>query len=124
MNAIGQVTIETARAFVFDNYARNRATGSFILIDPATNATVAAGMISGAAESSAIEPLAGISWRMENGALILASEEGFTASRKECRAVADRRSRSARSLAAPAAALADSPLQYRTAANRIGRFKP
>jgi len=82
LNAIGQVTIETARAFVFDNYARNRATGSFILIDPATNATVAAGMITGAAKSSAIEPLAGISWRMENGALILASEEGFTASEK------------------------------------------
>jgi sulfate adenylyltransferase subunit 1 (EFTu-like GTPase family) len=82
LNAIGQVTIETARAFVFDNYARNRATGSFILIDPASNATVAAGMISAAAESSAIEPLAGISWRVEKGALILASEEGFTASEK------------------------------------------
>jgi hypothetical protein len=39
-------------------------------------------MISAAAESSAIEPLAGISWRMEKGALILASEEGFTASEK------------------------------------------
>ena len=76
------MTIETARTFVFDSYAQNRATGSFILIDPATNATVAAGMISGAAESSAIEPLAGISWKLENGALILASEQGLTASEK------------------------------------------
>ena len=82
LNAIGEVTIETARAFVFDNYAQNRATGSFILIDPATNATVAAGMITAAAESSTIEPLAGVSWRLENGALILASEEGLTASEK------------------------------------------
>ena len=82
LNAIGEVTIETAAASVFDNYAQNRATGSFILIDPATNATVAAGMITAAAESSTIEPLAGVSWRLENGALILASEEGLTASEK------------------------------------------
>jgi len=47
MNAIGLVRIETARPISFDPYQRNRATGSFILIDPATNATVAAGMISG-----------------------------------------------------------------------------
>jgi hypothetical protein len=47
------------------------------LIDAATNATVAAGMITGAAETSARAPLAGISWRIENGALVLTSEEGF-----------------------------------------------
>jgi hypothetical protein len=47
MNAIGLVRIETARPISFDPYQRNRTTGSFILIDPATNATVAAGMISG-----------------------------------------------------------------------------
>ena len=32
----------------FDKYRRNRNTGSFILIDEATNETVAAGMIIGA----------------------------------------------------------------------------
>jgi sulfate adenylyltransferase subunit 1 (EFTu-like GTPase family) len=31
----------------FDEYRRNRTTGSFILIDEASNATVAAGMITG-----------------------------------------------------------------------------
>jgi hypothetical protein len=45
MNDIGAVTIETSRPLFFDSYRTNRATGSFILIDPLTNATVAAGMI-------------------------------------------------------------------------------
>ncbi len=47
MNSISVVRLETARPFAFDPYQRNRATGSFILIDIATNATVAAGMITG-----------------------------------------------------------------------------
>jgi sulfate adenylyltransferase large subunit len=45
MNDIGVVEIGTTRPIFFDSYADNRATGSFILIDPATNATAAAGMI-------------------------------------------------------------------------------
>jgi sulfate adenylyltransferase large subunit len=45
LNAIGVVEIETARPLFFDPYWRNRITGSFILIDAETNATVAAGMI-------------------------------------------------------------------------------
>ena len=45
MNDIGVVEVATTRPIVFDAYADNRATGSFILIDPATNATAAAGMI-------------------------------------------------------------------------------
>ena len=45
MNDIGVVEIATTRSIFFDSYADNRATGSFILIDPATNATAAAGMI-------------------------------------------------------------------------------
>jgi hypothetical protein len=45
MNDIGVVEIATTRPIFFDSYTDNRATGSFILIDPATNATVAAGMI-------------------------------------------------------------------------------
>jgi sulfate adenylyltransferase large subunit len=45
MNDIGGAEIATTRPVFFDSYADNRATGSFILIDPTTNATVAAGMI-------------------------------------------------------------------------------
>jgi sulfate adenylyltransferase subunit 1 len=45
MNDIGVVEVATTRPIFFDSYADNRATGSFILIDPATNATAAAGMI-------------------------------------------------------------------------------
>ena len=77
MNAIGAVRLETARLICFDRYDDNRAMGSFILIDPATNATVAAGMITGAAEASTRAPLAGVSWRIENGAFVLTAEEGF-----------------------------------------------
>jgi len=45
MNDIGIVEIATTRPIFFDSYTDNRATGSFILIDPGTNATIAAGMI-------------------------------------------------------------------------------
>jgi bifunctional enzyme CysN/CysC len=45
LNEIGRVRLRTARPVAFDPYARNRATGSFILLDQATNETVGAGMI-------------------------------------------------------------------------------
>jgi bifunctional enzyme CysN/CysC len=45
LNDIGRVRVRTSKALAFDPYARNRATGSFILIDEATNDTVGAGMI-------------------------------------------------------------------------------
>ncbi len=45
MNDIGQATLALAQPIVADRYTENHATGSFILIDEATNATVAAGMI-------------------------------------------------------------------------------
>jgi sulfate adenylyltransferase subunit 1 len=47
LNDIGEVVIETSRALLADLYRENRATGSFILIDPADNATAGAGMIRG-----------------------------------------------------------------------------
>ncbi|MCB0162409.1 MAG: adenylyl-sulfate kinase, partial [Caldilineaceae bacterium] len=47
LNEIGRVAIRTARPIFFDNYRVNHGTGSFILIDPMTNRTVAAGMIRG-----------------------------------------------------------------------------
>jgi sulfate adenylyltransferase subunit 1 (EFTu-like GTPase family) len=48
LNQIGSVLISAARPLFFDRYADNRATGSFILIDPSTNFTAGAGMISAA----------------------------------------------------------------------------
>ncbi len=47
LNEMGRVTLRTTVPLFFDEYRRNRQTGSFILIDEATNATVAAGMIIG-----------------------------------------------------------------------------
>ena len=47
LNEIGRVKLRTTQPLFFDSYSRNRATGSFILIDEATNATVAGGMIVG-----------------------------------------------------------------------------
>ena len=48
LNDIGRVRLRTSKPLAFDPYARNRATGSFILIDEATNDTVGAGMITAA----------------------------------------------------------------------------
>ncbi len=45
INGIGVVSIQLPRPIVLDKYSENRATGAFILIDPATNSTVAAGMV-------------------------------------------------------------------------------
>ncbi|HEX8046474.1 sulfate adenylyltransferase subunit CysN [Rhizobium sp.] len=47
MNAIGKVRLSFDEAAVFDPYDQNRSTGSFILIDPDSNNTVAGGMITG-----------------------------------------------------------------------------
>ena len=45
LNSIGRISIRTARPLYTDRYERNRATGSFILINPQTFETVGAGMI-------------------------------------------------------------------------------
>jgi sulfate adenylyltransferase subunit 1 len=45
MNDIGRIALRTAAPLFYDSYRRNRLTGSFILIDPGTHETVAAGMI-------------------------------------------------------------------------------
>jgi len=46
LNDIGRVRLRTSAPLVFDPYKSNRRTGSFILIDEASNGTVGAGMIS------------------------------------------------------------------------------
>jgi sulfate adenylyltransferase large subunit len=53
LNQIGTVTITATRPLVFDRYTDNRSTGSFILIDPATNFTAGAGMITAAVHDHA-----------------------------------------------------------------------
>ena len=45
LNEIGTVTVTASQPLVFDPYVENRTTGSFVLIDPATNFTAGAGMI-------------------------------------------------------------------------------
>ena len=50
LNEIGRVTLRTTEPLFFDPYRENRHTGSFILIDEATNHTVGAGMLLGAIE--------------------------------------------------------------------------
>ena len=45
LNEIGRIELKTSLPVFFDSYKTNRQTGSFILIDPVTQNTVAAGMI-------------------------------------------------------------------------------
>jgi sulfate adenylyltransferase large subunit len=49
LNDIGRVRMRTSVPLSFDPYARNRRTGSFILIDADTNETVGAGLVTAAA---------------------------------------------------------------------------
>ena len=46
INDIGVINLKISRPIVFDGYATNRLTGSFILIEQGANTTVAAGMLS------------------------------------------------------------------------------
>ncbi len=45
LNDIGRIDLRTTLPLFYDEYRSNRSTGSFVLVDDATNATVAAGMI-------------------------------------------------------------------------------
>jgi sulfate adenylyltransferase subunit 1 len=52
MNGIGVVSIQLLRPIALDLYGENRSTGAFILIDPETNSTIAAGMVTAASSDS------------------------------------------------------------------------
>lgn len=52
LNDIGAVSIKTAQPVVAEEYARSRNTGSFLLIDPASGYTLAAGMVGNALRGS------------------------------------------------------------------------
>jgi adenylyl-sulfate kinase len=53
LNEFGECEMECHQPLYFDPYAENRRTGGFLVIDPAGNGTLAAGMILSAAETSA-----------------------------------------------------------------------
>ena len=61
LNQIGTATVAVTHPLVFDRYENNRATGSFVLIDPATCFTAGAGMIAGLGESDRTQPNSPIS---------------------------------------------------------------
>lgn len=52
LNEIGRIHLHTQHSVMFDAYRSNRETGSFILVDEATNKTVGAGMITGPVQAS------------------------------------------------------------------------
>jgi sulfate adenylyltransferase subunit 1 len=58
MNGIAVLEIKTSSPLFFDAYERSRVTGSFILVDPLSNATVAAGMIRRDLSKRIDEPIA------------------------------------------------------------------
>jgi sulfate adenylyltransferase large subunit len=62
LNQIGTAVITAARPIAFDRYSANRATGSFILIDPGTHFTCGAGMITEPARDGATAHAAPISF--------------------------------------------------------------
>ena len=75
LNEIGEVTVTASRPLVFDPYARNRATGSFLLIDPQTNATAGAGLIARAVREQRVVPAgAEAAWRLAQAARSAATE--------------------------------------------------
>jgi len=81
MNEIAVVHVDTARPLVFDSYETNRTTGSFILIDPATNATVAAGLIRRSYDEGRSGRTTPFEWRLRDGSLVLSlrnSTAGFS----------------------------------------------
>jgi sulfate adenylyltransferase subunit 1 len=69
MNDIASVELQTAAPLFFDGYESNRITGSFILIDPISNATVAAGMIRRnlAASAGDYAPVTAVERQARNG---------------------------------------------------------
>lgn len=78
MNSISVVRIDACRVLTVDPYRENRTTGSFVLIDAVTNATVAAGLITGPAENmSNTNPNSStLTWRLRDGAMVI-SADGF-----------------------------------------------
>ncbi len=85
LNEIGEASIKTSRPLMVDAYRDNRMTGSFILIDPANNATVGAGMVRRSAtgyESSGVRT-GGTLLLLPGEILVSVLEERLTAKGKD-----------------------------------------
>ena len=74
LNQIGTVAVTTARPLIFDPYDQDRGTGSFILIDAATNFTAGAGMIVKAARDHSPMARPGAAERLARAARAAASD--------------------------------------------------
>jgi bifunctional enzyme CysN/CysC/sulfate adenylyltransferase subunit 1 len=69
LNELGRIVVRCARPIAGDDYAKDRATGAFILIDALTNDTVAAGtLVAGEADRAALD-------RERGGAVAIRAEE-------------------------------------------------
>lgn len=77
LNEIGKVVITTNKELFFDPYMKNKACGSFIIIDPITNNTSAVGMITDKANTSDLfTPIADTDkQRMEHGESMVSADE-------------------------------------------------
>ncbi|MBP7509923.1 MAG: sulfate adenylyltransferase subunit CysN [Prolixibacteraceae bacterium] len=77
LNDIGKVAITSVKPLFFDTYSKNRITGSFILIDPITHNTCAAGMITdiSATRLSAVIADSEIHRKVENGQCLISDKE-------------------------------------------------
>ena len=75
LNQIGRATVSVSRPLAFDTYRADRGTGSFIVIDPATNFTAGAGMIvARVPEHHVVEATPGAARRLAAAARAAASE--------------------------------------------------
>jgi sulfate adenylyltransferase large subunit len=74
LNEIGAVTVTAGRPLAFDPYRLIRTTGSFILIDPATNFTAGAGMIVDALPEQTGGVASGAAERLAAAARLAASD--------------------------------------------------
>ena len=82
LNEIGRVLLTTGKELLFDPYARNKQTGSFILIDPITNNTAAVGMIID--RVNAWERMKEEAWATVNLPQLGISEEHYAAIQTVC----------------------------------------
>ena len=87
LNSIGTLRLQAVKSFAMDSYKDNRSTGAFILIDPDSNSTVAAGMIivPASADESKLEKVHSrvtdaeriTSWGQRGGILYLSGPQAF-----------------------------------------------
>tara|TARA_B100000683_G_scaffold49807_1_gene47205 strand:+ start:3285 stop:5234 length:1950 start_codon:yes stop_codon:yes gene_type:complete len=90
LNQVGQLSIECFKPLAYDAYEQNRKTGAFILIDPVTYNTVAAGMLLDKQNATSLfsddgtqEPVANNIYRY-NGAVTSSDRQGALGQKASC----------------------------------------